>query len=158
MNGFPLGKNAFGRRGGILISTLPLYLEVSGVLHDDIRSVIRLTRSAPSHHENQSITGQRTDPSSHILRRPPSDLLLLLQSRQRQRVRYNYSYKTYSSLLYIVSLGVYVSSFAKDLVCTPRPYSPPVIRLCTFSSKTRLMCSDEHSSQRIRYLSRPSSD
>ncbi|WVQ93301.1 hypothetical protein IAU59_000369 [Kwoniella sp. CBS 9459] len=32
-------------------------------------------------------------------------------------------------LLYIVGLGIYVSSFAKDLVCTPRPYSPPVVRL-----------------------------
>ncbi|WVF65651.1 hypothetical protein IAT40_000382 [Kwoniella sp. CBS 6097] len=32
-------------------------------------------------------------------------------------------------LLYVVGLGIYVSSFAKDLVCTPRPYSPPVVRL-----------------------------
>ncbi|WWC91291.1 uncharacterized protein L201_006234 [Kwoniella dendrophila CBS 6074] len=32
-------------------------------------------------------------------------------------------------LLYVVGMGIYVSSFAKDLVCTPRPYSPPVIRL-----------------------------
>ncbi|WVW79260.1 hypothetical protein I302_101227 [Kwoniella bestiolae CBS 10118] len=32
-------------------------------------------------------------------------------------------------LLYVVGLGIYISSFAKDLVCTPRPYSPPVIRL-----------------------------
>ncbi|WVR09120.1 hypothetical protein IAU60_006182 [Kwoniella sp. DSM 27419] len=32
-------------------------------------------------------------------------------------------------LLYVVGLGIYTSSFAKDLVCTPRPYSPPVIRL-----------------------------
>ncbi|OCF40255.1 hypothetical protein I317_05949 [Kwoniella heveanensis CBS 569] len=32
-------------------------------------------------------------------------------------------------LLHVVGLGIYVSSFAKDLVCTPRPYSPPVVRL-----------------------------
>ncbi|WVQ89999.1 hypothetical protein IAS59_003775 [Cryptococcus gattii] len=32
-------------------------------------------------------------------------------------------------LLHVVGLGIYISSFAKDLVCTPRPYSPPVIRL-----------------------------
>ncbi|WWC73172.1 uncharacterized protein I206_107138 [Kwoniella pini CBS 10737] len=32
-------------------------------------------------------------------------------------------------LLYVVGMGIYISSFAKDLVCTPRPYSPPVIRL-----------------------------
>ncbi|WWC97890.1 hypothetical protein V866_004778 [Kwoniella sp. B9012] len=32
-------------------------------------------------------------------------------------------------LLHVVGMGIYISSFAKDLVCTPRPYSPPVIRL-----------------------------
>ncbi|KAI9636684.1 sphingosine-1-phosphate phosphatase [Dioszegia hungarica] len=32
-------------------------------------------------------------------------------------------------LLNAVGLGIYMSSFAKDLVCTPRPYSPPVVRL-----------------------------
>nr|XP_018259107.1 uncharacterized protein I303_08651 [Kwoniella dejecticola CBS 10117]OBR81265.1 hypothetical protein I303_08651 [Kwoniella dejecticola CBS 10117] len=32
-------------------------------------------------------------------------------------------------LLYVVGMGIHISSFAKDLVCTPRPYSPPVIRL-----------------------------
>ncbi|WVO15304.1 hypothetical protein L204_102960 [Cryptococcus depauperatus] len=32
-------------------------------------------------------------------------------------------------LLNLVGLGIYISSFTKDLVCTPRPYSPPVIRL-----------------------------
>ncbi|WVQ75462.1 hypothetical protein IAR50_005087 [Cryptococcus sp. DSM 104548] len=32
-------------------------------------------------------------------------------------------------LLYVVGTGIYVSSYVKDLVCTPRPYSPPVIRL-----------------------------
>jgi hypothetical protein len=32
-------------------------------------------------------------------------------------------------MLNVVGLGIYVSSFAKDLVCTPRPYSPPVVRL-----------------------------
>lgn len=33
-------------------------------------------------------------------------------------------------LLYVTSMGIYVSSYAKDLACTPRPFSPPVIRLC----------------------------
>lgn len=32
-------------------------------------------------------------------------------------------------LLYVTGLGIYASSYAKDLACTPRPYSPPVIRL-----------------------------
>ncbi|KAI5455433.1 Long-chain base-1-phosphate phosphatase [Naganishia albida] len=32
-------------------------------------------------------------------------------------------------LLYVTGLGIYISSYAKDLACTPRPYSPPVIRL-----------------------------
>ncbi|CAD6590847.1 MAG: Sphingosine-1-phosphate phosphatase 2, partial [Tremellales sp. Tagirdzhanova-0007] len=36
-------------------------------------------------------------------------------------------------LLYVVGLGIYASSFVKDLVCTPRPYSPPMMRL-TMSS------------------------
>jgi hypothetical protein len=31
-------------------------------------------------------------------------------------------------------MGIYISSFAKDLVCTPRPYSPPVVRLSKISS------------------------
>ncbi|WWD21106.1 hypothetical protein CI109_105587 [Kwoniella shandongensis] len=32
-------------------------------------------------------------------------------------------------MLYVVGMGIYISSFSKDLVCVPRPYSPPVIRL-----------------------------
>ncbi|KAK8843376.1 hypothetical protein IAR55_007033 [Kwoniella newhampshirensis] len=32
-------------------------------------------------------------------------------------------------MTYVVGLGIYISSFSKDLVCVPRPYSPPVIRL-----------------------------
>ncbi|WVQ81355.1 hypothetical protein IAT38_003478 [Cryptococcus sp. DSM 104549] len=32
-------------------------------------------------------------------------------------------------MLNVVGMGIYISSFSKDLVCTPRPYSPPVIRL-----------------------------
>lgn len=35
-------------------------------------------------------------------------------------------------LLYVTGLGIYISSYAKDLACTPRPYSPPVIRLCEY--------------------------
>ncbi|KLO10046.1 hypothetical protein SCHPADRAFT_857089 [Schizopora paradoxa] len=32
-------------------------------------------------------------------------------------------------LVFVLSMGVYVSSFIKDLVCVPRPYAPPVTRL-----------------------------
>lgn len=32
-------------------------------------------------------------------------------------------------LLYVTGLGIYASSYAKDLACAPRPYSPPVVRL-----------------------------
>ncbi|KAF8268554.1 hypothetical protein EI94DRAFT_1778532 [Lactarius quietus] len=32
-------------------------------------------------------------------------------------------------LCYALALGVYTSSFLKDLACSPRPYSPPVVRL-----------------------------
>jgi len=32
-------------------------------------------------------------------------------------------------LLFVLSLGVYLSSFLKDLICSPRPFSPPVARL-----------------------------
>ena len=35
------------------------------------------------------------------------------------------------SLVVILGFGVYLSSFLKDLVCAPRPYSPPVERLST---------------------------
>ena len=37
------------------------------------------------------------------------------------------------SLLLMLSAGVYVSSFMKDLCCVPRPYAPPVTRLSEFS-------------------------
>ena len=33
----------------------------------------------------------------------------------------------------MLSAGVYVSSFMKDLCCVPRPYAPPVTRLSEFS-------------------------
>ncbi|KAL1406027.1 Long-chain base-1-phosphate phosphatase [Vanrija albida] len=33
------------------------------------------------------------------------------------------------ALLHVVGLGIYTSCVAKDLVCSPRPYSPPVTRL-----------------------------
>lgn len=32
-------------------------------------------------------------------------------------------------LCYALAFGVYLSSFLKDLVCSPRPYAPPVVRL-----------------------------
>ncbi|RSH95324.1 hypothetical protein EHS25_000411 [Saitozyma podzolica] len=41
---------------------------------------------------------------------------------------FGYPYKG-RGMLHVVGLGIYISSFAKDLVCTPRPYSPPVVRL-----------------------------
>jgi len=32
-------------------------------------------------------------------------------------------------LLVVLALGVYTSSFVKDLICAPRPFAPPVTRL-----------------------------
>ncbi|KAI0317450.1 hypothetical protein OF83DRAFT_1058645 [Amylostereum chailletii] len=32
-------------------------------------------------------------------------------------------------LCYVLGLGIYASSFLKDLVCSPRPYAPPITRL-----------------------------
>ncbi|KAI0784107.1 PAP2 superfamily-domain-containing protein [Abortiporus biennis] len=32
-------------------------------------------------------------------------------------------------LLFVLAFGVYASSFAKDLLCSPRPFAPPVTRL-----------------------------
>jgi len=32
-------------------------------------------------------------------------------------------------LLFVLAFGVYASSFVKDLICSPRPYAPPVTRL-----------------------------
>lgn len=34
-----------------------------------------------------------------------------------------------SGLIFVLATGVYVSSFLKDLICAPRPYTPPVSRL-----------------------------
>ena len=31
-----------------------------------------------------------------------------------------------------MAFGVYLSSFLKDMVCSPRPYAPPVVRLSKF--------------------------
>jgi len=52
-------------------------------------------------------------------------------------------------LLYVVGMGIYVSCFAKDLACTPRPYSPPVTRLSELFSYAGIQTerdSNEHSS------------
>ena len=35
----------------------------------------------------------------------------------------------FGRLCYALAFGVYISSFLKDLVCSPRPYAPPVVRL-----------------------------
>jgi hypothetical protein len=59
--------------------------------------------------------------------------------------------QTDGSLLYVVGLGIYSSSFAKDLVCTPRPYSPPVTRLSEFYFG-RADSSYEHTSSRVWYV------
>ena len=32
-------------------------------------------------------------------------------------------------LLTVLAFGVYLSSFVKDLICSPRPFAPPVTRL-----------------------------
>lgn len=45
-----------------------------------------------------------------------------------------------NSLLIVTGLGIWLSSVAKDLACCPRPYSPPVIRLCKFGSERRSPC------------------
>ncbi|TDL24468.1 hypothetical protein BD410DRAFT_719424 [Rickenella mellea] len=34
-----------------------------------------------------------------------------------------------NGLIFVLGMGVYLSSFMKDAVCSPRPYSPPVTRL-----------------------------
>lgn len=34
-----------------------------------------------------------------------------------------------TSLLLVLAMGVYTSSFVKDLFCSPRPFAPPVTRL-----------------------------
>ena len=36
-------------------------------------------------------------------------------------------------MINVTGLGIYTSSVFKDLVCCPRPFSPPVIRLCESS-------------------------
>lgn len=33
-------------------------------------------------------------------------------------------------LVFVVGLGIYLSSVVKDIACTPRPFAPPVTRLC----------------------------
>jgi len=38
----------------------------------------------------------------------------------------------FGRLCYALAFGVYLSSFLKDLVCSPRPYAPPVVRLSKF--------------------------
>ena len=73
---------------------------------------------------------------AHILHDPPSSLLLLWTSRHRSRVcflqaRPSALRLTRYRLLFVLALGVYASSFVKDLVCSPRPYAPPVARLST---------------------------
>ena len=35
-------------------------------------------------------------------------------------------------LLLVLALGVYTSSFVKDVACVPRPYAPPVTRLSAY--------------------------
>jgi hypothetical protein len=37
-------------------------------------------------------------------------------------------------LLVVLALGVYCSSFVKDLICSPRPFAPPVTRLSKITS------------------------
>lgn len=36
---------------------------------------------------------------------------------------------SFNRLIVVLSLGVYLSSFVKDLFCSPRPFAPPVTRL-----------------------------
>ncbi len=41
-----------------------------------------------------------------------------------------------SRMVFVVGLGIYLSCVVKDIVCTPRPYAPPVTRLCEFCSSS----------------------
>lgn len=36
-------------------------------------------------------------------------------------------------IVHVLALGVYLSSLVKDLICSPRPFAPPVTRLSEFS-------------------------
>jgi dihydrosphingosine 1-phosphate phosphatase len=41
-------------------------------------------------------------------------------------------------LCYTLAFGLYSSSFLKDLVCSPRPYTPPVTRLSKITAMLSL--------------------
>ena len=62
---------------------------------------------------------------------------------------------TFFRLVFVLALGVYLSSFIKDLVCAPRPFAPPVTRLSRSNSildfpKTHSCYSDRLTSFGIR--------
>lgn len=57
-------------------------------------------------------------------------------------------------------MGVYISSVLKDLICAPRPYVPPVTRLCMYAlfdflHEAHEFHSDRISSQGVRLLVYP---
>jgi len=59
---------------------------------------------------------------------------------------------TLNRLLVVTGLGIWLSSFAKDLACCPRPFSPPVVRLCELSCSTQ-RCNIETYETRLAAMS-----
>jgi len=49
-----------------------------------------------------------------------------------------------ASLVFVLASGAYLSSFIKDLVCSPRPFSPPVTRLSESRPITRILFVTSH--------------
>lgn len=43
-------------------------------------------------------------------------------------------------LMFVLAFGVYASSFVKDLICSPRPFTPPVTRLSKFATRATNEC------------------
>ncbi len=78
---------------------------------------------------------------AHILHDLPACIILLRLCRDRPWVRHifpprNHHVNPRASLLIVLALGVYFSSFFKDLICSPRPFAPPVTRLSECPSIT----------------------
>lgn len=65
-------------------------------------------------------------------------------------------------LCYALAFGVYLSSFLKDMICSPRPYAPPVARLSkkrAISSSVSRHETDYHPScRKSSFRVRPSLD
>lgn len=73
---------------------------------------------------------------THFLHDSLACLFLFWLWRSRSRVSFHaveghYSARTDPTerLLTVLAFGVYLASFLKDLICSPRPFAPPVTRL-----------------------------